>query len=628
VADRRHGTEFRQGRFRALAAVALLLFGAITVRLFELQVLRGTWYREQAEENRIRPEVLRAHRGRLLDVQGRVLADNAPSFHLVFDPRDRVFRRNRPALRSVVEELARILERDPAALQAQVDQARRAGLPPLALARGLDFATLSMLEERMEHLPGAEARPEPARRYRFGSLAAHLIGYVGEVSEEEISRSSEGLAYRQGDLIGRSGVERTYEEALRGEDGVEYVQVDALGRRVNLFPELPARASVPGHDVVLTLDLGVQLAAEAALDSIPSSAAWAGDVEEKPVSGCVVALDPRTGAVRAMASRPSFDPNLFVGPLSRSDWARLNGAGHPLLNRAIQSSYPPGSTFKMVTTLAGLHERAISPASILPSSCRGGMAFGNRFFRCHKKEGHGSLALIEAMMRSCDVYFYQVGIRLGTDRLTRYATQCSLGVATHIDLPQERVGLVPTIDWFERARGGAPGPGAALNLAIGQGELLLTPIGLARLVAAVCNGGAILNPYVVEEVLDRDGVAFDLPDRRAQAPHARLPATEIELATLKEALEAVVMAPGGTGQRAQVGAVRIAGKTGTAQNPHGDDHALFIAFAPVEDPVIVVVVVLEESGHGGAVAAPVAQRVLEAVLNPGAVPALAGKELP
>jgi penicillin-binding protein 2 len=546
----------------------------------------------------------------------------------VFDPRDRAFRRNRPALTSVVEELARILEREPAQLQTQVDHARRAGLPPLTLARGLDFAILSLLEERMEHLPGVQVRPEPARRYRFGPLASHLIGYVGEVSEEEVSRSGEEKGYRQGDLIGRSGVERTYEEALRGEDGVEYVQVDALGRRVNLFPELPARGAVPGHDLVLTLDLGVQLAAEAALDSVPSLQAGEGDVQRKPVSGCVIAVDPRTGAVRAMASRPTFDPNLFVGPLSRADWARLNGAGHPLLNRAIQSAYPPGSTFKMVTSLAGLHEHSISPSSIMPTPCRGGMYFGNRFFRCHRKEGHGSPALLEAMMRSCDVYFYQVGIRVGVDRLTRYAAGCSLGVVTGIDLPQERSGLVPTVDWFERMRDGVPGPGSALNLAIGQGELLLTPIALARLVAAVCNGGAILNPYVVEEVLDRDGAAFPLPDRKEQASRARLPATETELAVLKEALEAVVMAPGGTGRRAQVGSIRIAGKTGTAQNPHGDDHALFVAFAPVEDPEIVVVAVLEESGHGGAVAAPVAQRVLEAVLNPGAVPALAGQELP
>ncbi len=626
MADRRFSFDVLAMRFRLLMVLPVLVFGGIFIRLVALQVVRGEEYRQQAEENRIRPEILRAHRGRLLDRQGRIIADNAPSFHLSLDPRDRAFRRDRGAITGVVQELARLLDRDPVVLLADVDRARRGALPPITLARNLNFATLSAIEERMEHLPGVEVRAEPARRYPYGSLAAHLIGYLGEVSEEELEEGDAKRPYRRGDLIGRSGVERSCEEYLRGVDGVEYVQVDALGRRADLFEELPAVPSQPGNDVVLTIDLGIQRAAEAALDSVPSLLAKDFGEVAPPHPGSIVALDPRTGEILAMASHPAFDPNLFVGGLSKDDWQILSGAGHPLLNRAIQSSYPPGSTFKIVTALAGLHEGVLDPLVPMPSPCRGGFPFGNRVFHCHKKDGHGSLVLRDAMARSCDIFFYQVGIRLGAERLMRYAAACSLGVPTGVDLPQERGGLVPTIDWYRKARGGPPGPGAALNLAIGQGELLLTPIALARLAAAVANGGDIVRPRVLREVLDRDGNRM-APPAGTRGAIGRLPATETELVIVRSALEAVVMDPNGTGKRARVEPYSAAGKTGTAQNPHGDDHALFVCYAPAESPEIVIVVVLEESGHGGAVAAPAARRVLDAYLNPGPVPLASEEEV-
>jgi penicillin-binding protein 2 len=627
VADRRFSFDILLGRFRILMILPVLVFGAIFIRLVALQVVRGEEYRQQAEENRIRPEILRAHRGRLLDRQGRVLADNAPSFHLTLDPRDRAFRRDRAAIQGVVEELARLLDRDSATLLADVERARRAALPPITLARNLTFGTLSAIEERMDHLPGVEVRAEPARRYPYGSLAAHVIGYLGEVSEDELQEVDPQRPYRRGDLIGRSGVERSYEEYLRGSDGVEYVQVDALGRRANLFDELPSTPSQPGNDVVLTIDLGVQLAAEAALDSVPSMVVKEFGEVAPPHPGAIVALDPRTGEILAMASRPAFDPNLFIGGLSNEDWRVLSGAGHPLLNRAIQSAYPPGSTFKIITALAGMHEGVLDPFVPMSSACRGGYPFGNRVFHCHKRDGHGSLVLRDAMARSCDIYFYQVGIRLGVERLTGYATACSVGVPTRVDLPQERTGLVPTVDWYRNSRGGPPGPGAALNLSIGQGELLLTPIALARLVAAIANGGALVRPHVLREVLDRDGNRMGGASASAE-PAGRLPATEMELVMIRAGLEAVVMDPNGTGKRARVEPYTAAGKTGTSQNPHGDDHALFVCYAPAESPEIVVAVVLEESGHGGAVAAPAARRVLDAYLNPGPIPLASAEESP
>jgi penicillin-binding protein 2 len=625
VAGRRFTFDSQLGRYRVLAFFTLVLFGLIAGRLAYLQVMRGSFYREQAEENRIRPEILRAHRGRLLDRHGRVIADNAPTYHLSFDARDRAFRKNSEARAAVVTELARVLGRDEAELRAEVERARRGAMPPITVARNLDFAKLSAILERMDQLPGVEVRPQPARRYTHGNLAAHLIGYLGEVSEAELAeRGSKEPTYRSGDLIGRSGIEKTYESYLRGSDGVEYVEVDALGRRTNLFEELPSLPSIPGDDLVLGLDLDLQLAAEAALDSVPSIlSSEFGDAAEAH-AGCIVAIDAKSGEILAMASRPAFDPNLFVAGLNREDWKTLSSSGHPLLSRATQAAYPPGSTFKILTALAGLHVAGISPFETMPASCGGGYFYGNRLFHCHLKGGHGSLTLQDAMARSCDVYFYQVGLRLGVDRLTQFAVACSLDAPTRIDLPQERGSLIPTIDWFRSARGGSPGGGAALNLAIGQGELLLTPLALARFVAAVVNGGTILRPRIVRQVVRPDGrIVLDMADQKMAEGH--LPATEAELAIVRDALEAVVMGAGGTGRRARIDPFRVGGKTGTAQNPHGQDHAWFVGYAPAEDPEIVVVAMLEEGGHGGVAAAPLAQKVMEVYLKPPASPLLTGE---
>ncbi|MBD3162532.1 MAG: penicillin-binding protein 2, partial [Candidatus Eisenbacteria bacterium] len=466
-------------------------------------------------------------------------------------------------------------------------------------------------------------RAEPARRYPHGSLAAHLIGYVGEVSEEEIARGIGERPYRRKDLIGRTGVEAAYEEELRGIDGIETVGIDALGRRTNLFGELPSTPAIRGNDLLLTIDLDLQRAAEQALDSVPS---WLEpDLAEPPGPrpGALVALDPRNGEILAMASRPTFDPNRFVRGLSAEQWRRLSGAGFPLLNRAIQSSYPPGSTFKTITALAGLEIGGIDPTRPMPRSCIGYLPFGNRRFRCWKRQGHGSLALRAAIVQSCDVYFYQLGMLLGTERMMDYAGACSLGAPTRIDLPQERTSLIPTVEWYLRERGARPVPGAALNLSIGQGDLLLTPLALARSMAAIATDGSLHVPRVVRGVLGRDArtvpVLSDEP-----VTIGRVPASDAHLRVVRDALEGVVMDLRGTGKRARVGSIRVAGKTGTAQNPHGDDHALFFGYAPAEAPEILVVVVLERSGHGGAIAAPVAQRVLEAALAPGPTSASAG----
>jgi penicillin-binding protein 2 len=618
---REFGVEARIGRARDLWILIGLLLVLLIARLAYLQLFKGAYFRSLSEENRIRGEILRADRGRVLDRNGFVLADNYPSYRVTFDPRDRAFRENPALLDPTVTDLARILERDPESLAKDVERNRRLWLAPMLLTRNLSFRQLSQIEERMDHLAGVDVQPESNRRYPAGELACHVLGYLGEISEDELN-SGQDQGYRMGDLVGRAGIEKQYESVLRGVDGVLYAEVDALGRRTHMFPELPARPAVAGHDLVLTLDANLQRAAEVALDMLPPYGQPypkepPPEVSDSSATGppaSLVALDPRTGEVLALASKPGFDPNIFVRGLSPDDWKSLNAPTHPLLNRAIQSAYPPGSVFKLVTSLAGLETGVLTPTRTF-GPCRGGFFYGNRVFRCWKPEGHGSLALSDALCRSCDIFYYQLGIALGVERLGRFGERVRIARKTGIDLPQERAGLVPTPEWYRARYGqGGFGPGAALNIAIGQGEVLLTPIEIARFVGAISVGGRVMRPHLLRRIQDlggrvlRDGSSESWDD-------GTLGVSQQSLAVLVPAMERVVMDNAGTGTRARVGTFRIAGKTGTAQNPHGHDHAVFACFATVDDPRIAIAVIAEECGHGGTYSAPVAQRVLQCFLT-------------
>jgi len=355
---------------------------------------------------------------------------------------------------------------------------------------------------------------------------------------------------------------------------------------------------VPGHDLVLTIDLKVQQALEDAM----------ADVER----GAAVALDPRDGAVLGLVSRPEFDPNEFSVGLSLQRWKELSEGGtNPLLDRAIQGVYPPGSTFKVVSMLAALRHGVAEPTTRL-APCSGRYFFGGRSFGCWKHDGHGSLDFIGALQHSCDVYFYQLGPRLGLPRLEETAREFGFGGRTGIDLPQEKKGLVPSPAWYDERWGvGRWRKGLMLNLAIGQGELLVTPVQLATMIAEAGNGGRALRPHVVREIR---GVPEFAP---AKPVRERIEADAADWNALHEALEKVVEV--GTGTAARVPGVRVAGKTGTAQNPHGKDHALFACYAPAENPTIALAFVVENSGHGGSIAAPKAGRVLERMLLPDSV---------
>jgi penicillin-binding protein 2 len=591
----------RAERFRLLAWMAGAGFALVVLGLLRLQVVEYAHYRELAKENRVRLEVLRAPRGAIFDRHGELLADSAPSFTILFRPfpAESAHRIAETRTPEWIARVAGIVGLDTLTVRRRVTQANASGQSGL-LRRNAPFEVLATVEEVRGEMPALEVQVEPIRRYANGSLAAHLLGYAGEINDHELE-TRKALGYRPGDLIGRTGVERAYEEILRGADGAEFVVVNAMGRRVSTLTEGPPQPPVPGHNLTLTLDLRLQRALEEAMS----------DVER----GAAVALDPRDGGILALVSRPTYDPNEFSAGLSRERWAELSsGDSNPLLDRAIQGLYPPGSTFKIVTMTAALRSGVATPTTTL-APCTGHYLFGGRSFGCWNPRGHGSLDFIGALQHSCDVYFYQIGLRLGLDNLQRTARDFGLGAKTGVDLPQERGGLIPDAAWYDRRWGkGGWRKGLMLNLAIGQGELLLTPLQLALMTAEVANGGRPLRPHIV-------GRVSEARDFRIEKPvQAGVQASPEIWAAVHEALERVV--DSGTGTAAKLPGVRVAGKTGTAQNPHGKDHALFVCYAPVDDPRIVIAMVVENSGHGGSIAAPRAGRALAAMLLPDSVRAV------
>lgn len=588
-----------QRRERTLTIVVVGIFALVILRLFSLQVLDGSRYRELSEENRIRVEVLTAPRGEIRDRKGRLLADCVPSFTVTLDPFDKAYTHAPGRLDSTLAVLGPILATDPAVLRDKIQRERKISFLPIRLKRNVDIKSVAFVSEHRDRLPGVQVESEPLRRYPLGLLASHLLGYVGEISDKELADPAYS-DYLSGDLMGRMGIERRYEKLLRGQDGKRFLEVNALGRKGDFLgekhPVLPKR----GTNLTLTIDLDVQRAAE--------------DAFEAGARGAVVAIDPRNGEVLALASKPNYDPNEFSTGITQERWNEMSGGGnYPLFNRAIQAAYPPGSTLKPFTALAGLESGAITAGTYFAQSCTGEFRFGSRLFGCWKHDGHGSLAVHDAIVRSCDVYFYQLGIRLGLDRLADFMAKLDLSGKTGIDLPQERRGLFPDQAWYDHHFGaGRWSRGIILNLAIGQGEVNLTPVKLAQIAAFVANGGTLWRPRLIRSV--GEGLpGSSVPDDSLRRV---VPMSERSLSVVRDAMESVVSDPTGTGGQARVDSITVAGKTGTAQTGHGKDHALFICFAPVESPRIAMAVLVENAGHGSTAAAPIARKVLQAFFHP------------
>lgn len=593
---------------RIILAFFLLVLAGYVLRLWYLQVLNGAHFREISESNRIRITAVRAPRGLIFDRNGTPLVENRPAYHLMLVREDI---KAPEEVERILEELARICRRPLRelldALEANKD---KRPFEPIRLLEDLDRDALARLEARRLRLPGVYIEVEPKRSYRWNGTAAHLIGYLGEISEDEL-KDEAFRGYQAGEFIGKGGVEKTFEALLHGEAGWRQVEVDALGRQIRSLDE---KLPIPGRNVWLTIDLDVQRTAEECLrDQI----------------GAIVAVDPRTGEVLAMASSPAYDQEKFVRGMSTDEWkALINDISHPLLNRAIASSYPPGSTHKPFVALAALEEGVVDPTTEI--FCPGWMQLGTRKFRCWRDWGHGHMNLYHAVVQSCDVYFYQVGLKLGVDTIAKYVKMFGFGQKTGIDLPGERSGLVPTREWKKTTKGIGWQKGETLAIAIGQGFNLVTPLQAAMAYAALANGGVLMEPRIVTRI-EASSTADDhfLP---SASPRRKLPVHRKNLDLISKALEGVVGHERGTAHRIHVKGIRIAGKTGTAQvvrMPEGvsrkllekvvkdmhRDHAWFVGYAPADNPEIVVSVLVEHGGHGSSAAAPLAQKVILSYLG-------------
>jgi penicillin-binding protein 2 len=590
-------------RIAGLTAVILTVLSGAAVRLYYLQLIKHHEMAELADRNRIRLQRLPALRGLVYDVRHRPLVDSHPSFDAVMVPEDT------PDLPATTARLEKLLGAD--GVGKKLDEADDQGRPefdPVTVDEHLEWPQVVALETHQLELPGVSLQVTPRRHYIYGTLAAHLLGYVGEVTVRDLNRLPD---YRMGDEIGKFGLERTWEPSLRGDSGGQEIEVDSVGRRLHLLREIPER---PGNSVIMTMDLDLQRVAEEAI----------GDR-----AGALVAIDPNTGYILAMASHPAFDPNTFTGGIALSAWRALTtDPSHPLSNRVIQGVYPPGSTFKVVDSIAGLENHTLTPTTTY--GCGGGIYFGGREYRCWRKQGHGTLSLHRAIVESCDVFFYNVGQHLGVDRLAAWAHALGLGRKSGIDLDNERSGVVPSTEWKERRFGERWYPAETLSVAIGQGYVGATPLQLADLAAEVANGGTLYKPQFVKEVEALDGTPLKVfpPIIESQT---RIDPEVLE--AVRAGMAGVVNQPDGTAHGAKLDNVIVAGKTGTAQvvkEAQGErtketalpaayrDHGWFIAFAPLDHPQIAIACIIEHSGHGGSTAAPVVKTVMQKFfeLNP------------
>lgn len=573
----------------------LLVVVLLGIRLWHLQIREGPYYRDLSENNRTRQVLLEPARGLIFDRHGVLLANNVPSFSLYVileDVKDREL---------LVKQLTDLLGLDPVLVRKKL-AAKGSKLLPRKIKDRMTLRDATLVESHRLDMPGVMIQVESQRNYPGGITAAHILGYVGEISGEQLEKP-EFLDLHQGSIVGQYGVEKSYDRHMRGVAGQKNVEVDAVGHEKKATVVEKPQA---GNDLYLTIDARLQKVAEDLLG------------EEH---GAIVALDPNSGDILAMASRPAFDPNVLSRELTAKQWVEIvQDEGRPLNNRASQGQYPPGSTFKIPMAIAALETKTMSPSSTV--FCNGGYQFGKRLYHDWKAGGHGYVDLHNALVHSCDVYFYTLGQRMGIDVMAEFGRDFGLGKVTGVELPSERSGIMPSTEWKQKAKNEQWLPGETISAAIGQGYVTVTPLQMASLIGTVANNGINYRPRLVQAIMDRmTGNLQEMP----AVPRGKLNVKPETFRLVKEALADVVTK--GTATRAKSSLVTIGGKTGTAQvaalrtGPEESipkkfrDHAWFVAFAPVESPKIAVAVIGEHMGHGGAAAAPLAKEVIEAYMK-------------
>ena len=562
------------------------LFGVLTVAFFRLQVLEANTYELRSDSNRLRPFPIEAPRGAVFDRNGRVVASSVPGYSLQVFPSDAS-----GVMENTLERLQSYLDLEDARIELLLERARREPYQPLLVDGDADFDLVSTLEEHRAELPNVVVRMEPKRRYQAARAVSHLMGYVGEITGEELEQEQYS-EYTQGMTVGKEGVERQYEARLQGKRGLRYSEVDALGRIVSSPFGQVVQAPEPGVDIRLNLDLDLM--------------EWIHHIFPDSMRGAVVALDAEDGGVLALYSAPTFDPNSFVGGIDPGEWTSLNDdPDQPLFNRAVVGRYAPGSTWKLAVAAIGLQLGLVEGDEQMPRPCTGAMFVGNRRFRCWEEAGHGALDLVGAIQHSCNVYFYQLGLRIGLERLVAHANDMGFARQCGIDLPRESPGVFPGgLSFWEERFGYRARETEVLSLAIGQGPNDQTPLGIAQFYLAMARGGRAPAPRIV-----RGDEVSDSWDIGISPEHG-----EVLIEGLRR-----VFTPGGTAFMSSVEHWELMGKSGTSQNAQDPDrpHAWFAAMAgPRESPPEIVVVALVELGASGSiVGAPLAAKTADYFLR-------------
>jgi penicillin-binding protein 2 len=582
-------------RIRGVLCVGFALFGLLFIRLYWLQMVQHDRFRTLSENNRLRIRTIRAPRGQILDRNGRPIAETQASYDLICSPVDVT------DLEGQIRLLEEIVEFEPEEVLEKIRTAMKANpFSAVTVARDLRFEQVSVIEFNREALSGFSILVEAKRSYPYGPAFAHALGYVGEASPAELAQSEdERLA--MGDIVGKYGLERNMDDVLRGINGGRHVEVDAAGRDKRLVEEVPPRT---GGIVYTTLDADLQKTAEEAMEKH---------------AGAVIAMVPKTGDILAFVSTPAFDPNAFSRGIRKAEWQALAvDVRKPMQNKGLQGTYAPGSTVKPFVALAALTEGVQDPKATV--RCPGYLQIGNRRFRCWREKGHGAVDMYRAIVQSCDVYFYTMGLRLGPDRIAKLEKDAGLGTITGIDLPGERKGLVPDTEWKRKVSKERWYDSERAILGIGQGAVHITPLEMLAGYSAIAAGGEVMRPRLVRKIMRMDGTRKENPVQLLR----KLPWNPEDVAFIRRALSGVVN-DYGTGGAAKLPGIEVGGKTGTAQvaTVKGKmiksenlpyllrDHAWFAAFAPVADPEICVVAMLEHGGHGGSAAAPIVKAVMQ-----------------
>lgn len=563
-------------RVRIISGVLSILFAILVISLAYTQILKNKKYVALSQTNRVRLIPVEGQRGRIFDRNGALLVSNRSSFDIVVIPQE---------LENSVKTLSRVgevLGVAPSEVFKKVERNYVAPFAPISIKEDVEKQKAIILEGEAPRLPGVMVRVMPKREYKFNEIASHIFGYLGEIDRGELGRLRD-YGYQVKDLIGKSGLEKNYDNYLKGEQGGMQLEVNNRGYFVKALGKKEATC---GRDLFLTVDIRLQAFIENAL---------------LDKNGACIVMVPNTGEVLALVSKPNFDPVIFITKERYKERADLlKEPSRPMLNRAISGLYPPGSVFKPIVAIAALERKRITPQSTF--GCSGRYLLGQNAFDCWNEEGHGLQTVSEGLKNSCNVFFYQLGRAVGVDDIFNFATRFGYGAPTGIDLPEESTGLIPNKMWKRLVRKEAWFEGDTLNFSIGQGYLLVTPIQVLRMMAAISNGGILVQPYIVKKI-------NNIEISTGRTKDAGISKKTLDI--VKAGLMRVVEDETGTGRRARVEGLSIAGKTGTAQSPKGLSHAWFAGFSPVENPRIAFVVFIEHGGKGGLEAAELAGKIFK-----------------